>query len=123
MERIKVGASTETELKEKKHRVEDALSATRAAVEEGIVAGGGTALIRQIPNLIKEIEKAEDELQVGMKIVARAIEVPLRQIASNSDLEASVIVNVLKTKWFNRMESRTGELVDLIQAELLIQLK
>ena len=121
---IKVGASTETELKEKKHRVEDALSATRAAVEEGIVAGGGTALIRQIPNLIKEIEKAEDELQVGMKIVARAIEVPLRQIASNSDLEASVIVERVKnesgsTGW----NARTGELVDLIQAGVVDPVK
>ncbi|MAH80829.1 MAG: chaperonin GroEL [Rickettsiales bacterium] len=121
---IKVGASTETELKEKKHRVEDALSATRAAVEEGIVAGGGTALIRQIPNLQKEIEKAEDELQVGMKIVARAIEVPLRQIASNSDLEASVIVERVKnesgsTGW----NARTGELADLIKAGVVDPVK
>ena len=121
---IKVGASTETELKEKKHRVEDALSATRAAVEEGIVAGGGTALIRQIPNLLKEIEKANDEHQVGMKIVAKAIEVPLRQIASNSDLEASVIVERVKnesgsTGW----NARTGELVDLIKAGVVDPVK
>jgi chaperonin GroEL len=121
---IKVGASTETELKEKKHRVEDALSATRAAVEEGIVAGGGTALIRQIPNLLKKIETATDDLQVGMKIVARAIEVPLRQIASNSDLEASVIVERVKNEsgsigW----NARTGELVDLIIAGVVDPVK
>ena len=114
---VKVGAATETELKEKKHRVEDALSATRAAVEDGIVAGGGTALIRQIPNLQKEVEKAEGDFQVGMKIVARALETPLRQISSNSDLEASVIVEKVKTEKDEiGYNARTGEFTDLIKA-------
>ncbi len=114
---VKVGAATETELKEKKHRVEDALSATRAAVEDGIVAGGGTALIRQIPNLQKEVEKAEGDFQVGMKIVTRALETPLRQISSNSDLEASVIVEKVKTEKDEiGYNARTGEFTDLIKA-------
>ena len=114
---IKVGAATETELKEKKHRVEDALSATRAAVEDGIVSGGGTALVRQIPNLEKELQAFESDFQVGMKIVCKALETPLRQIASNSDLEASVIADKVKNSseeiGFN---ARVGEFVDLIKA-------
>jgi chaperonin GroEL len=114
---VKVGAATETELKEKKHRVEDALSATRAAVEDGIVAGGGTALIRLIPSLEQEIQNFEGDFQVGMKIVCKALETPLRRIASNSDLEASVIVEKVKTSseeiGFN---ARTGEFTDLIKA-------
>ncbi|MBA95233.1 MAG: chaperonin GroEL [Rickettsiales bacterium] len=113
---IKVGAATETELKEKKHRVEDALSATRAAVEDGIVSGGGTALIRQIPTLEKALQSFEADFQVGMKIVCKALETPLRQIASNSDLEASVIADKVKTSsdeiGFN---ARTGEFADLIK--------
>ena len=113
---IKVGAATETELKEKKHRVEDALSATRAAVEDGIVAGGGTALIRQIPSLEAEVSNYEGDFQVGMKIVLKALETPLRQIASNSDMDASVIVEKIKTATeeigFN---ARTGEFTDLIK--------
>ena len=114
---IKVGAATETELKEKKHRVEDALSATRAAVEDGIVAGGGTALIRQISTLNKSVETADEIFKVGMKIVAKALEVPLRQIASNSDLEASVIVEKVKEAKENEgWNARTAELVDLFKA-------
>ena len=113
---IKVGAATETELKEKKHRVEDALSATRAAVEDGIVSGGGTALIRQIPSLEKAVEEFEGDFKVGMKIVCKALETPLRQIASNSDLEASVIADKVKNSsdetGFN---ARTGEFADLIK--------
>ncbi|MBH37665.1 chaperonin GroEL [bacterium] len=113
---IKVGAATETELKEKKHRVEDALSATRAAVEDGIVSGGGTALIRQIPSLEKAVKEFEGDFQVGMKIVCKALETPLRQIASNSDLEASVIADKVKNSsdetGFN---ARTGEFADLIK--------
>ncbi len=113
---IKVGAATETELKEKKHRVEDALSATRAAVEDGIVSGGGTALIRQIPSLEKAVKEFEGDFKVGMKIVCKALETPLRQIASNSDLEASVIADKVKNSsdetGFN---ARTGEFADLIK--------
>lgn len=92
---IKVGAATETELKEKKHRIEDALSATRAAVEEGIVAGGGTALV----NVIGAVEKVEGEPgdeTVGVKIVKKALEAPLRQIAENAGFEGSVILEKVK---------------------------
>lgn len=88
---IKVGAATETELKEKKHRVEDALAATRAAVEEGIVLGGGATLVHCIPVL--DTLKAEGDEAVGIKIVKRALEEPLRQICANAGLEGSVIVD------------------------------
>src|SRR4029078_12928132 len=87
---IKVGAATETELKEKKHRFEDALSATRAAVEEGIIAGGGSTLIHIIPAL--EGLGTEPEEKLGVQIVRRALEEPLRQIASNAGLEGSIVV-------------------------------
>ncbi|HHW14704.1 MAG TPA: chaperonin GroEL, partial [Firmicutes bacterium] len=87
---IQVGASTETELKEKKHRIEDALSATRAAVEEGVVPGGGTMLINVIP-AVAAIE-AEGDIKVGVNIIRRALEEPLRQIAANAGLEGSVVV-------------------------------
>src|SRR6058998_3985782 len=92
---IKVGAATETELKEKKARVEDAMHATKAAVEEGIVPGGGIALLRAIPALDKIKEKNED-IQIGINIVKRALEEPLRQIANNSGYEGSVVVNEVK---------------------------
>ena len=91
---IKVGAATETELKEKKHRIEDALSATRAAVEEGIVAGGGVTLVNIIPTL-DQIEAEGDEL-VGVRIVRRALEEPMRQIAENAGMEGSVVVEKIK---------------------------
>lgn len=91
---IKVGAATETEMKEKKHRVEDALSATRAAVEEGIVPGGGVALINAIPALDK-VEANGDEA-VGVQIIRRALEEPLRQIAENAGFEGSVVVGKVK---------------------------
>ncbi len=91
---IKVGAATETELKEKKHRFEDALSATRAAVEEGIVPGGGTTLVNIIPSLEK-VGKTDDE-KVGASIVRRALEEPMRQIAENAGAEGSVIVEHVK---------------------------
>ena len=115
---IKVGAATETELKEKKHRVEDALSSTRAAIEEGIVPGGGTALLNLVPVLEKATETATPELQVGMRIVSRALEIPVRQIASNSDLEASVIVQKIKDKNEDGIgyNARTGEFTDMIKA-------
>jgi chaperonin GroEL len=91
---IKVGAATETELKEKKHRIEDALSATRAAVEEGIIPGGGASLVDIIPSL-DEVE-AEGDMAVGVKIVRRALEEPLRQIAENAGLEGSVVIEHVK---------------------------
>ncbi|HWQ74608.1 MAG TPA: chaperonin GroEL [Syntrophomonas sp.] len=91
---IQVGAATETELKEKKHRIEDALAATKAAVEEGIVSGGGTALINAI-SAIDEVEVEGDEL-TGVKLVKKALEEPLRQIANNAGVEGSVVVEKVK---------------------------
>src|SRR5437588_1995752 len=91
---VKVGAATETEMKEKKARVEDALHATRAAVEEGIVAGGGVALIRAQSAL--DSLKVSDEQMFGIKIIRRAIEEPLRQIVGNAGLEGSIVVNKVK---------------------------
>ena len=89
---IKVGAATEVEMKEKKLRIEDALNATRAAVEEGIVAGGGTALVSVIPALDKLVEELEGEMQIGAKIIRKSLEEPLRQIAINAGLEGAVII-------------------------------
>ncbi|MBC7341511.1 MAG: chaperonin GroEL [Clostridia bacterium] len=115
---IKVGAATETELKEKKHRVEDALSATRAAVEEGIVPGGGTTLINIIPVL--DDVKAEGDESIGVQIVRRALEEPLRQIAVNAGLEGSVVVEKVKT-----LEKGIGfdavseEYVDMVKAGIV----
>jgi chaperonin GroEL len=91
---IKVGAATEVELKEKKHRIEDALSTTRAAVEEGLVAGGGTALLQAAPVLDKL--KLEGDEQIGVTILRRALEAPIRQIAENAGQEGSVIVSAVR---------------------------
>ncbi|MEG1849112.1 MAG: chaperonin GroEL, partial [Oscillospiraceae bacterium] len=93
---IKVGAATEIEMKEKKLRVEDALSATKAAVEEGIVAGGGVSMLNAIPAVEKVIATAEGDVKTGAKIVLRALEEPIRQIAQNAGLEGSVIVDKIK---------------------------
>ena len=93
---IQVGAATETEMKESKMRIEDALAATRAAVEEGIVPGGGIALLDSCAAVEKAIESAEGDIKTGMKIVLRALEEPMRQIALNAGLEASVIVGKIK---------------------------
>ncbi|MGN0593222.1 MAG: chaperonin GroEL [Ruminococcus sp.] len=93
---IKVGAATEVEMKEKKLRIEDALSATKAAVEEGIVAGGGTALINAMPAVEKLIPTLEGDEKTGAKIVLRALEAPLRQIAANAGLEGSVIIDKIR---------------------------
>ena len=94
---IKVGASTEVEMKDKKLRIEDALNATKAAVEEGIVAGGGTATINAIPAVDKVVASLEGDQRTGAKIVRKALEAPLRQIAANAGLEGSVIIdNLLK---------------------------
>ncbi len=115
---VKVGAATETELKEKKMRMEDALNATRAAVEEGIVPGGGTALINAIVALDK-VNAEGDEL-TGVNLVRRALESPVRQIADNAGVEGSVIVERLKSEkkgiGFN---ASTGEWVDMIQAGIV----
>ena len=95
---IKVGAATETEMKEKKLRIEDALNATKAAVEEGIVAGGGVALIDCIPAVKALVNKVEGDEKTGVKIVLRALEEPVRQIAENAGFEGSVIVSKIKAK-------------------------
>ena len=95
---IKVGAATEVEMKEKKLRIEDALNATKAAVEEGIVAGGGTAFVNAIPEVAKLLEKADGDEKTGIKIVMRALEEPVRQIAENAGFEGSVILNEIVSK-------------------------
>ena len=115
---VRVGAATETELKERKYRIEDALNATRAAVEEGFVAGGGTAFI----NVIKDVAalKETGDVQTGINIVKRALEEPVRQIAENAGREGSVIVEKLKEQkpgiGFN---AATGEWVDMIKAGIV----
>ncbi|MDQ0190231.1 chaperonin GroEL [Alicyclobacillus cycloheptanicus] len=115
---IKVGAATETELKEKKLRMEDALNATRAAVEEGIVSGGGTALINVLPALDK-VEVTGDEL-TGLNLVRKALEAPVRQIADNAGVEGSVIVERLKKEKVGfGYNAATGEWVDMIQAGIV----
>src|SRR5207237_8569124 len=86
---VKVGAATETEMKEKKHRVEDALQATRAALEEGIVPGGGVALLNAVKAI--KLEKLEGDERTGASIIVRALEEPLRQLANNAGLEGSVV--------------------------------
>ena len=93
---IKVGAATETEMKEKKLRIEDALAATKAAVEEGSVAGGGVALLNAVGSVKALLESTEDaDEKTGIKIVLKALEEPVRQIAANAGLEGSVIVNAI----------------------------
>jgi chaperonin GroEL len=116
---VKVGAATETEMKEKKHRVEDALQATRAALEEGIVPGGGVALLVAQKALNVDAIELPDE-QTGARIVYRALEEPLRQISENAGLEGSVVVNdVRKAKKGYGLNAATGEIVDLIAAGII----
>ena len=111
---VKVGAATETEMKEKKHRVEDALQATRAALEEGIVPGGGVALLVAQKALNIDAIELPDE-RTGASIVYRALEEPLRQISENAGLEGSVVVNdVRKAKKGHGLNAATGEIVDLV---------
>ncbi|HHY40022.1 MAG TPA: chaperonin GroEL, partial [Syntrophaceticus sp.] len=119
---IKVGAATETELKEKKHRIEDALSATRAAVEEGIIPGGGTCLVDIIPAL-DDIE-AEGDMAVGVRIVRRALEEPLRQIAENAGLEGSVVIERVKESAPGvGFDALTEEYTDMVKAGIVDPLK
>ncbi|MCB6840059.1 chaperonin GroEL [Weissella viridescens] len=115
---INVGAATETELKERKYRIEDALNATRAAVEEGFVAGGGTALVNAIPAVAALSE--EGDVQTGINIVKRALEEPVRQIAENAGVEGSVVVNQLKEQAQGTgYNAATGEWVDMIDAGIV----
>jgi chaperonin GroEL len=115
---VKVGAATETEMKEKKHRVEDALQATRAALEEGIVPGGGVALLQASASV--SLDGLEDDSATGARIVLRALEEPLRQIAENAGLEGSVVVNdVRKAKAGEGLNAATNEIVDLVAAGVI----
>ena len=117
---VKVGAATEVEMKEKKLRIEDALNATRAAVEEGIVAGGGTALVSTIPVLDKLIETLDGEEQLGAKIVRKALEEPLRQIAINAGLEGAVIVqNVIEEDPEVGFDALNEKYVNMIEAGIV----
>lgn len=117
---ISVGAATEVEMKEKKLRIEDALSATRAAVEEGIVAGGGTILIDVIPFVQDLVDKLEGDEKTGAKIVARALEEPVRQIAENAGLEGSVIVSEVKNREAGiGFDAYKEEYVDMFKAGII----
>jgi chaperonin GroEL len=116
---VKVGAATETEMKEKKHRVEDALQATRAALEEGIVPGGGVALLNAQDALNLDLHDDPDE-RTGARIVRRALEEPMRQIAENAGLEGSVVVNdVRKAKKGQGLNAANGEIVDLVKEGII----
>ncbi len=115
---INVGAATEVEMKEKKARVEDALHATRAAVEEGIIPGGGVALLRAIPSLDKI--KVDDEEAVGVDIMRRALESPLRQICENAGVESSIIAQAIREgKDDYGYDARTGEYVNMFKAGII----
>ena len=115
---VKVGAATETEMKEKKHRVEDALQATRAALEEGIVRGGGVALVNAIKSI--KLDTLEGDTKTGAAIVARALEEPVRILANNAGLEGSVVVDkVLSTRKGHGLNIDTGEYEDLFEAGVI----
>jgi chaperonin GroEL len=116
---VKVGAATETEMKEKKHRVEDALQATRAALEEGIVPGGGVALLAAQDAIQADALSDSDE-RTGANIVRRALEEPLRQIAENAGLEGSVVVNDVRNADKGQgLDAASGEIVDLVSAGII----
>ena len=116
---VKVGAATETEMKEKKHRVEDALQATRAALEEGIVPGGGIALVEAAAAINLDATGIDDE-KTGMRIVLRSLEEPLRQISENAGFEGSVVVNeVRRSEAGIGLNAATGEYVDLVAAGVI----
>ncbi len=117
---IKVGAATETEMKEKKLRIEDALNATKAAVEEGIVAGGGTALVDCIPAVKKLVASTSGDEQTGVKIVLRALEEPVRQIAENAGFEGSVVVDGVKNRKSGvGFDAYNEKYVDMIEAGIV----
>jgi chaperonin GroEL len=120
---IKVGAATEVELKEKKHRVEDALSATRAAIEEGIVAGGGSVLVHAIP-VLDTVQVPAGEEQTGVNILRRALEEPLRQIAENAGRDGAITVSdVRRSPHGHGFDALTGEYVDMFKAGIVDPLK
>ncbi|NMD38944.1 MAG: chaperonin GroEL, partial [Christensenellaceae bacterium] len=117
---IQVGAATEVEMKERKHRIEDALAATKAAVEEGIVPGGGVALLNVIDNVKAELDKHQGDAKTGVGIILRALEEPLRQISENAGIEGSVIVNkVMNSEKGIGFDALTGEYVNMIDAGII----
>src|SRR6267154_2543894 len=117
---VKVGAATETEMKEKKHRVEDALQATRAALEEGIVPGGGVALLSAQDALKKVGDELEGDERTGSQIILRALEEPLRQLATNAGLEGSVVINTVRSaKPGQGLNVDTNEVEDLVKSGII----
>ena len=122
---IKVGAATEVELKEKKHRIEDAVSTTKAAIEEGVVPGGGVALLRSQAQILDRAEKLEGDEATGCRMVARAVEEPLKQIAVNAGLEGGVVVEKVRNlkKPAEGLNAATGEYEDLFAAGVIDAVK
>ncbi len=117
---IKVGAATEVELKEKKHRIEDAVSATRAAIEEGVVAGGGTALLRTRASVLKVVQSLEGDGATGARTVYEALVAPAKHIADNAGMEGSVVVQRVESEKGNiGLNAATGEYVDLVAAGII----
>jgi chaperonin GroEL len=117
---IKVGAATEIELKEKKHRIEDAVSSVRAAIEEGVVPGGGTALLRARPEVAKVAESLEGDEATGARLVWDALAAPARNIAENAGLEGNVMVRAVEAETGSTgLNATTGELVDLVKAGII----
>jgi len=121
---IRVGAATETEMKEKKYRVEDALNATRAAVEEGIVPGGGTAYINAIPEVAKLVDSLHGDEKTGASIILKALEEPLRQIVANAGIDGSVVVErIKKSEKGIGFDAVKEEYVDMFEAGIIDPVK
>jgi chaperonin GroEL len=117
---IKVGAATEVELKEKKHRIEDAVSATRAAIEEGVVAGGGTALVRTRPAVLKVVESLSGDEATGARSVYDSLTAPARHIADNAGMEGAVAVQQIEAaKGSTGLNAASGEMTDLVKAGII----
>jgi chaperonin GroEL len=118
---LKVGAATEVELKEKKHRIEDAVSTAKAAVEEGIVPGGGVALVRSQAEVLKAAKKLEGDEATGVRLVARSLEEPLKQIAENAGLEGGVVVERVRNldSAAEGLNAATGDYEDLVKAGII----
>ena len=117
---LKVGAATEVELKEKKHRIEDAVSTTKAAIEEGVVAGGGTTLLRAQAKVLDAAKDLGHDEAVGAHIVAHALEEPLKQIATNAGMEGGVVVErVRNLDGAEGLNAETGEYEDLVKAGII----
>ncbi|MFZ9929567.1 MAG: chaperonin GroEL, partial [Ilumatobacteraceae bacterium] len=113
---LKVGAATEVELKEKKHRIEDAVSTTKAAIEEGVVPGGGVALLRAQADVLKASESLSGDEATGARMVAKALEAPLKQIAENAGMEGGVVVEKVRNlKGTEGLNAATGEYVDMVK--------